>query len=508
MWKPPERIRHEPPEPGWPTREEAESSLLFSPVRVGSATLAERTWVPAMVPWRATETGFVTPDNLAWYERFARGRPGALVVEATGIRDVPSGPLLRIGHDRFVPGLRELVAAVRRASGGRTRLFIQLIDFLSVRRRPEPARYFDRYLRLTDRHRQAVGGGDDREVRAALAALPPEELEAALTPRELEDLRYGYRERVTDLHLPQVRELPEVLPGLFADAAGRAAEAGFDGVELHYAHAYTMASFLSATNTRDDGWGGDLEGRVRLPLEVFRAVRRRVGADFPVGCRYLTQECIPGGSTVGDAEFFGLRFAAEGMDFLSLSRGGKFDDAQQPRVGHAVYPYTGRSGYECMPTAVSDRRGPFGRNVEPTTRVRQGVRDAGLDTPVVVAGGISGFRQAERLLESGAADIVGAARQSLADPDWFRKMRLGRGGEIRRCVYTNYCEGLDQMHKQVTCQLWDREGLDREGLDRVGEAGESIAMAVDGRRRLLAPPWSPAEEAGEETPETGGRGVR
>ena len=64
-----------------------------------------------MVPWRATEDGHVTPDVLDWYARFAAGRPGAIVVEATGIRDIPSGPLLRIGHDRFVPGLRELAPA-------------------------------------------------------------------------------------------------------------------------------------------------------------------------------------------------------------------------------------------------------------------------------------------------------------------------------------------------------------------------------------------------------------
>ena len=89
------------------------------------------------MPWRATEDGFVTDDNLDWYRRFAKGRPGVLVVEATGVRDIPSGPLMRIGHDRFLPGLRKLVETVREASEGQTKLLIQIIDFLSVRRRPE-----------------------------------------------------------------------------------------------------------------------------------------------------------------------------------------------------------------------------------------------------------------------------------------------------------------------------------------------------------------------------------
>src|SRR5205823_9138046 len=125
---------------------EAVKSLLFQPINIGSLTLASRTWVPAMVPWRATEDGFVTQENLDWYRRFAEGRPAVLVVEATGVRDIPSGPLLRIGHDRFLPGLRKLVETVKDASEGQTRLFIQILDFLSVKRRPENEKYFARFL--------------------------------------------------------------------------------------------------------------------------------------------------------------------------------------------------------------------------------------------------------------------------------------------------------------------------------------------------------------------------
>src|SRR5688572_26249178 len=156
MWHPEPVVRHYIPEARWPTADEAARSLLFQPVRVGAVELESRTWVPAMVPWRATEDGLVTRENLEWYGRFAAGRPGAIVVEATGIRDVPSGPLLRIGHDRFLPGLRELVSRVREASEGQTRLLIQLIDFLRIRRRPEPDKFFARFLELNDRHRAAV----------------------------------------------------------------------------------------------------------------------------------------------------------------------------------------------------------------------------------------------------------------------------------------------------------------------------------------------------------------
>src|SRR5438093_49230 len=156
MWKFTNPIKHQIPETRWPTAEEAEGSLLFRPIQIGPITLASRTWVPAMVPWRSTEDGFVTPDNLDWYRRFAEGRPGALVVEATGIRDIPSGPLLRISHDRFLPGLRKLVDTVRKASVGHTKLFIQIIDFLAVKRRPDRSKYLQRFLEITEQHREAI----------------------------------------------------------------------------------------------------------------------------------------------------------------------------------------------------------------------------------------------------------------------------------------------------------------------------------------------------------------
>ncbi|HEX4622575.1 MAG TPA: NADH:flavin oxidoreductase, partial [Myxococcaceae bacterium] len=466
---------------------EAEASRWFSPIRVGPLELADRTWVPAMVPWRATDDGFVTPEVLGWYERFARGAPGVIVVEATGIRDIPSGPLLRVGHDRYLPGLAQLVERVHAASGGRTRLFLQIIDFLAIKRRPTREAFFGRYLPIDDelkaRVRQVLGEAecpsDEAALRARLGSATEDELERILSARELESYRYGYRERVTDMDRPHVRELPRVLPDLFAQAARRCLAAGFDGVELHFAHAYTLASFLSARNDRRDGYGGSREGRVRLPLEVYRAARAEVGTRAVLGCRYLSDEVIEGGSHIEDAEYYGVELARAGMDYLSLSKGGKFEDAKQPKVGWAAYPYTGPSGHECMPTTNIGPPGPFGRNVPLAARIRRAVRAAGLQTPVVACGGIASFWQAEEVLANGEADIVASARQSLADPDWFKKIRLGRGEEVRRCLFTNYCEGLDQAHKPVTCQTWDR----------LPEANEPAPPRTADGRRLVAPPW-------------------
>jgi 2,4-dienoyl-CoA reductase-like NADH-dependent reductase (Old Yellow Enzyme family) len=492
MWKFKNPIKHPILETRWPTAEEAGSSRLFSPVAIGNLEARSRTWVPAMVPWRATEDGFVTQQNLDWYQRFAEGRPGVLVVEATGVRDIPSGPLLRIGDDRFIPGLRKLVDEVREASDGQTLLLIQIIDFLAVKRRPEKSKYFQRFLVVDDRHRRALAEAtehtdwlteSDVDIRDYLQNAEDEIVEFVLRPRELEALRFGYRERVTDTHLQHIRELPNELPGIFAAAALRAREAGFDGVELHYAHAYTMAGFLSAQNDRADGYGGSRSNRARLPLEVYREVRNRVGDDYVVGVRFLADEVIAGGSRVEDAIYYAKEFAAAGFDFLSLSKGGKFEDAQEPKVGQAVYPYTGQSGYECMPTVLSDATGPFGRSVPLVAAIKKAVNDAGFAPPIVATGGISTFQQAEEILKLAQADIVGMARQALADPDWFVKVKLGRGDEVRRCTYTNYCEALDQAHRPVTCKLWDRLDLDEEG----------IATVDDGRRRLEPPHWLAAD---------------
>lgn len=467
----------------------AGNSALFQPIKLGAnLVLNSRTWVPAMVPWRATEQGEVTERLLQWYGRFAEGQPGVIVVEATGIRDIPSGPLLRIAHDRDVDGLAQIVDRVKKRSAGESKIFIQIIDFLAVKRRPTPARFFAHYLEVSSRHRNrlceileddANHSLSDEKFREKCSALSVDQWAQLLNKREFEALQFGYRERVTDTHLSHIKDLPKRLPPLFAAAAKRAERAGFDGVELHFAHAYTMASFLSAKNDRDDGFGGSFEGRVRLPLEVYAATRASLANDTVLGCRYLNDEVIEGGSTVDHAIDYGVAFAKAGMDYLSLSRGGKFEDAKQPRIGEAIYPYTGPSGHECMPTIYSDAAGPFGRQLALTRKIRDAVRSAGFDTPIVAAGGINTFEMAMFALESGAADIIAAARQTLADPDWFKKMRMGLGSEIRRCKMTNYCEGLDQRHKQVSCQLWDRHDLNEEGLMK----------SHDHKRRLVAPPW-------------------
>lgn len=402
-------------------------SLLFSPLSLGPTTVPNRIWLPAMVTWLSNDEGVVTDDIARRYVRYARGGAGMLVLEAMGIRDVNSGPLLRIGNDRYIPGLAELVRRMKDAGPGK--VIPQVIDFLKIARR-DPVRSL---ARLETRY-------------PGCSAWSEAELQERLSPREWRDFAHGYRQQIEDLDAAEIASLPK----LFAAAARRARQAGFDGVELHFAHAYTMSSFLSATNARTDAYGGSRENRVRIGLEAIEAVRREVGQDFCVGLRLLGSEDVAGGTELSDSAWFATQFAAAGVDFISVSRGGRFEDAKRPAVGEAAYPYTGHSGLMCMPTF----KYPIANNLHLPSGIRSAVWNSGFRTPVVGAGRINHYAVAESALQQGHCDLVGMARGLLADPDWPKKVAAGREAEVHACKYNNVCEALDRKHLPVRCQLW------------------------------------------------------
>jgi len=426
-------------------------SLLFTPLPIGRGglVLPNRIWLPAMVTWRGTEDGFVTDAVREIYLRYALGGAGMIVLEATGIRDIASGPLLRLSHDRYIPGLRSMLEEMRAVS--RSLVVPQIIDFLKISTR-KPTREFIQGMVRRGRLPESLLDIGDAEFEADLDRYLPD-------PRHRRDFLFGYRQTIEDLDLSEIRRIP----GWFADAARRARTIGFDGVELHFAHAYTMASFLSVTNTRTDQYGGSFANRLRLPLEVIEEVRGAVGGEFLVGCRYLGSEDILGpdgrigGNTLDDARKIGVELARAGLDFLSVSRGGKFEDAKQPPVGEAMYPYTGHSGAACIPRNKKD---PFAVNTHLATGIREAVRAAGFAIPVVTSGKIHTFEQAESILRDERADLVGMARALLADPDLPRKWLSAADRHARACVFCPYCEEEDQRHRVVTCTLWPKDPAD------------------------------------------------
>ena len=165
-----------------------------------------------------------------------------------------------------------------KAKAPNTLVVPQIIDFLKIARR-QATRPFAEGLARRGQAPASLLAATDAEIEA-------DPLRHLGSPRLVRDLLFGYRQTIEDLSKDEIRGIP----GAFAGAARRAKVCGFDGVELHFAHAYTMASFLSVTNDRTDEYGGSFANRLRLPLEVIEAVRGAVGRDFLVGCRYLGSE--------------------------------------------------------------------------------------------------------------------------------------------------------------------------------------------------------------------------
>jgi 2,4-dienoyl-CoA reductase-like NADH-dependent reductase (Old Yellow Enzyme family) len=390
-------------------------STLFEPLTLRSMTLPNRIVLPAMVTRLSGEDGVVNDDIRARYVRYAQGGAGLIVVEAMAVHQSKSGPLLRISADDFKPGLADLARRCHDAGPGK--VVPQIIHFLKIS-------------------------------------------------------RSGWRQTVDML---RAQEIDDVVVA-YGEAAARARECGFDGVEIHMAHAYTLSSFLSRLNPRRDAYGGTLENRLRLPVRVLERVRARVGDDFAVGVRFLGEECVRNGYTAVEAGPIAVRLARAGADYISLSAGGKFEDAR-PIPGEPLYPYTGYSGDRCMPGSNY----PDGANLYIPEAVRAAVRAAGLTTPIAAAGKIGSLALAERVLERGQGDLVAMARALLADPDLPRKWQAGREEAVVRCVYGNVCKALDENFRRVDCTLWPKR------LGQAPSSDDTIAPAwPDGGAGLTA----------------------
>ncbi|HIJ61978.1 MAG TPA: NADH:flavin oxidoreductase [Rhodospirillaceae bacterium] len=406
---------------------------LLEPLTIRGMTLPNRVIVPAMVTRLADEEGWVTADIIDRYVRYARGEVGLIVVEAMAVHHARSGPLLRLSDDRFIPGLAEMVTRVHAAS--ESRIVPQIIHFPKIS-------------------------------------------------------RSGWRQTIDLLSEADI----DLIVEQFGDAARRARQAGFDGVEVHAAHAYTLSSFLSRRNTRRDAYGGTLEGRLHMVGRVMETIRAKAGDDFPVAIRFLADEYIKDGYTIPEAKLIALGLAQMGFDYISLSVGGKFEDVEH-QPGKVPDPYSGYSGDRCMPGAWY----PPALHAGLAGEIKAFINAKGFRVPVAAAGKMSDPADAERALVDGQADLVGIARGLLADPDWVRKLRLGQPERLIKCDYCNVCKHLDAAHKKVFCYLWPKGSLqappdepDRKAPAWGADGGGLSLRLVDGAVELS---WSKAEGA-------------
>ncbi|MFH1139826.1 MAG: NADH:flavin oxidoreductase [Pseudomonadota bacterium] len=366
--------------------------LLFEPVQInGKLRLENHIVMPPVVTRLATGEGHVTAKLIERYLQYALGGAGLVITEAVSVKQQKSGQLLRLNSDEFVPGLKELTKRVHNETSAK--IAPQIIHFMKI-------------------------------------------------------ARSGYRQKVEDLPLEEVQDIPR----LFAEAAARAREAGFDAVELHYAHAYTMASFLSRHNRRQDDYGGNLKNRLRLGEEVLRATRGMVGDDFVIGARVNGDEFTLGGNTPAQSKPIARRLAELGLDYISVSAGGRFEDAV-PREGEALDPYTGYSGHRTMPPIWMDKK----VNVHLAAEIKTFLNQAGHTIPVITAGRIPDAQTTEDILVSGQADLIGIARPILCDPYWPKKYQENREKDVLKCLYCNECREAEGAFEEVICARWKRK---------------------------------------------------
>lgn len=347
-----------------------------------------------MVSRLAAEEGSVTSAIKERYRREAMGGPGGIVVEAAVILPSKSSYNLRISDDSFIPHLRALVNVIR-AENPEVRTGIQLVHFLKLS-------------------------------------------------------RSGWRQKVEDFRPEELRTIVEQ----HVDAARRAVAAGFDFIELHMAHAFTLSSFLSLSNRRTDEYGGrSLENRLRLPAEVYRSVRDEVGEELPLGIRINGEDFTIEGTTLLQSTHIARRFAELGVDYISVSAGDRFEDALPPPPNMPPFPSSGYSGNRMSPKWWA----PDGANVYLAEGIRTFIRDAGFDVPIVAAGKIRTPELAEEILQQGRADIIGLCRPLLCDPDWPIKVKEGRVKDIVKCRTCGWCSEADGRYEAVKCILWQKK---------------------------------------------------
>jgi 2,4-dienoyl-CoA reductase-like NADH-dependent reductase (Old Yellow Enzyme family)/thioredoxin reductase len=342
---------------------------LFSPITIKTMELKNRAVMPPMGTNLGNPDGTVSKENIAFLQRRARGGPGLIITEITAVHPhgVVSPNQLGAYDDRFIPGLKQLVSLAHEAG---CRIAMQI-------------HHAGRESFFLLNQGKAVGP----------SAIPSIVFRG--TPREM----------TSD-------DINEAIAA-FGAAARRACEAGFDCVEIHCAHGYLLTQFLSAlANQRSDQYGGTtLKERSRLVIEVIRAVRKAVGAEFPLSIRISAEESIKGGYTADDMQTILPDFVTAGADIIHASFGTHGSPA-----GITQAPPEYKPGFNCW--------------------LARKVKDV-VDVPVIAVGRFTDPVLADEVINRGDTDLVAFGRQFLADPDFLVKFREGRAADIRRCIACN-----------------------------------------------------------------------
>lgn len=365
---------------------------LFTPGRIGTMEIKNRIIMPAMGTGMHGPEGEVTQQAIEYYATRARGGTGMVTVEIAAIHPTTKGMSLSLYDDKFIPGMMKLADAIR-ANGARA------------------------CIQLWHAGRQINSSQTGMEIVAPSPIPCPVCRE---TPRELS--------------VPEIKELVES----FGDAALRAKRAGFDCVEIHGAHGYLVAQFMSPySNKRNDEYGDTFYNRARFALEIIDNIKQKCGKDYPVIYRMSGEEYVEGGLTIEMSKQIAPMLVSRGVDCLHVSVG----------------------NYETLHWVVPPMDKDRGFNVWAAAAVKETV-----DVPVIAVDRINNPELAEEILAKGKADFVAIGRGLLTDPEFANKAREGKAHEIKKCIACNQgcVDRLLVEGKHATCILNPACGRERE----------------------------------------------
>ena len=325
--------------------------LLKQPLTIKSNTLSNRIVMPPMATSKA-EDGKVTNQLIDYYnEKSKGGNIGLIITEHQYVsRDGMAGKgQISISRDTDIAGLKE-IASVIHTNGSK------VIAQISHAGSSAP-------LEVTECEPISASTVENIGLTGKMGQIP----------REMSH---------EDIHR---------VVKAFADASKRAKEAGFDGVEIHSAHAYLLNQFYSPLgNKRTDEYGGTIVGRIKIHLEIIKAIRETVGDNFLIALRLGACDYMDGGSTIEDGVYAARKFQEAGVDLLDISGG--------------------YNGYSRKDTTEP---GWFG---DASSAIRKEV-----SIPVILTGGVTDAKDAENLLQEGKADLIGVGRAILKNSDWAKK---------------------------------------------------------------------------------------
>jgi len=335
---------------------------LFSPIKINSVEIKNRIAYPSLGLLYSYD-GKLNERYLNYFRERAKGGAGLITVGPVGFNFVGSGPVaVQLGSDDAIPSFKELVDIIH---DGGAKAWVQLFH--------AGAYSYSKML-----------GGDTPIAPSAVYSKY-----SKLTPREM-----------------TIEDIKETQQG-FVDAAKRAKEAGFDGVELIGSAGYLITQFLSPLkNQRTDEYGGSFENRIRFPKEIIETMRKELGADFPITIRIAGNDFVPGSNTDLETPKIAKVYEEAGVDMINVTGG--WHESRVPQLPmelpRGVYTYL-------------------------ANLIKQAV-----SIPVMASNRITEPHLAEEIINDGIADMVNLGRVLIADPEWPNKAKAGLEDEIRPCV--------------------------------------------------------------------------